>query len=211
MTLKIIGVIIVCYMLGNINFAIIISYLMRRDVRSLGSGNPGAMNMFRNFGFFIGATTLLLDALKGVLACLVGWFVLGEEWAFGADKVGMYIGAVSVVIGHCMPVVFGFKGGKGIAGTIGICFMFSPWVTLAAFVVGMIFILLTKMGTLTSFIIIGIPLIVHGGMLAQGSYSVESILVFTLLVITFFAHEPNMDRLFSGMENKTDIIGSKKK
>ena len=63
------------YMFGNVNFAIIISKLKKSDIRKLGSGNPGTLNMSRNFGLKTGILTLFLDALKGAIPCLVGFFV----------------------------------------------------------------------------------------------------------------------------------------
>ena len=74
---KIIVVALLSYLAGNFNSAIAISKLKKNDIRKLGSGNPGTMNMFRNFGKGIGLLTLGLDALKGIIPCLMGWFVCG--------------------------------------------------------------------------------------------------------------------------------------
>ncbi len=135
MVYYIIATIVICYLLGSVNSALIISKLKKGDIRKCGSGNPGAMNMFRNYGFKFGLLTLVLDAIKGVLACLIGWFIVGG-FSFNGTILGKYIGAISVIIGHIFPVFLKFKGGKGIASTIGICFMISPIVALISLVAG---------------------------------------------------------------------------
>ena len=68
------GLVLASYFVGNINFALIISKLKKSDVRKLGSGNPGTLNMSRNFGLKIGLLTLFLDMLKGAIPTLVGYF-----------------------------------------------------------------------------------------------------------------------------------------
>ena len=111
--LSIIGLIVGSYFFGNINFSIIISHLVKRDVRREGSGNPGTMNMLRSFGVKLGALTLVLDAIKGAVPAIIGWWLLGgttdnpmaEMMTFGTDKTGLFIGGISVVLGHIFPVV----------------------------------------------------------------------------------------------------------
>ena len=168
--LSIIGLIIGSYFFGNINFSIIISHFLKRDVRREGSGNPGTMNMLRNFGVKLGALTLVLDAIKGAVPAIIGWWLIGgtpdnpmtEMMTFGNDKIGLFIAGISVVIGHIFPVLYKFKGGKGVASSIGVCFVASPIVTAVAFVIGLVFMFTVKIGSLTSFIITGIPLIYCG-------------------------------------------------
>lgn len=74
-----IGVIILSYFIGSVNFAVIISRAVNRDVRQSGSGNAGTMNMLRTFGLKFGILTLLLDVAKGAVPALLGWFLLGKE------------------------------------------------------------------------------------------------------------------------------------
>ncbi len=208
MVFYIIATIIICYLLGNVNNALIISKLKKSDIRECGSGNPGAMNMFRNYGFKFGLLTLVLDAVKGVLACLIGWFIVGG-FSFTGTVLGKYIGAISVIIGHIFPVFLKFKGGKGIASTIGICFMLNPIVALISLVVGFVFIMITKMGAVTSFIIITFPLALNAYELAVSNLTANLpciIIIFVIYVMTLWAHRTNLMRLFSGTENKTDLF-----
>ncbi|MCH5164731.1 MAG: glycerol-3-phosphate 1-O-acyltransferase PlsY [Clostridiales bacterium] len=205
--INIVATIVICYLLGSVNNALIISKLKKNDIRKCGSGNPGAMNMFRNYGFKIGLLTLVLDAIKGALACLIGWFIVGN-FSLTGSSLGKYIGAISVIIGHIFPVFLKFKGGKGIASTIGICFMLSPIAACISLLVGFVFILITKMGAVTSFIIIAFPLAYNAYQLsADLSTNLSSIIIiFVIFVMTLWAHRTNLKRLFSGTENKTDLF-----
>ncbi len=207
-----IAVILVSYFIGNVNFALIISKARRSDVRKLGSGNPGSMNMFRNFGKGWGVLTLVLDAIKGATPSLLGWFILGERFSLGANRIGLYVGAISVIIGHIFPVFLRFKGGKGIASSIGVCFVINPIVTLISFVVGVIFIIITKVGSITSFIIICVPIIYDAYQLTQSDGNlVAQILLFAMFMLTFFAHRLNLIKLYNGTENQTVLFKKKTK
>ena len=209
-TLLIILLSICSYLIGNINNALIISKLKHNDVRKLGSGNPGTMNMFRNFGFKLGALTLALDVLKGVIPTLAGWYFLGERFAFGADKTGLYVCGLSLIVGHIYPVFLKFKGGKGIASTIGVCFVMQPWVTLISFLIGFVFILITKMGAATSFIIISLPIIFMAYAEVCAGNTINVLLLFGLFMLPLTKHISNIIKLFGGRENKTVLFKKKK-
>lgn len=208
--LKYVALIAISYLIGNFNAAISISKLKGNDIRKLGSGNPGTMNMFRNFGIPIGVLTLVLDALKGIIPCLLGWFALGEVWQFGGDKIGLYIGAISVIVGHIFPVFYKFKGGKGIASTVGICLVLNWWITLISFTVGAVFLVFFKIGSITSFIIISVPIVLHAySVAAAGCPLVNLILLFALFCLTLFAHTTNIVKLFDGNERKVILLKKK--
>ena len=105
---KILIVAVSAYLLGSVNVAIIITKLfMRKDVRKYGSHNAGATNVARSFGLPLGIATMLGDFGKTVLSMLIGRWVLGDN--------GMLMAAGACIIGHCFPVYFRFKGGKGVA------------------------------------------------------------------------------------------------
>ena len=213
--LKFVLLIVLSYLLGNVNFAIVISKLKKRDIRKLGSGNPGTMNMIRNFGVGIGLLTLALDALKGALPCVMGWLVCGEAWQLGADKIGLYVGGISAIVGHIFPVFFKFKGGKGVATSVGVCLVISPIATLISFAIGVLFLIFIKIGSITSFIIISFPIAFHAFTEMRGGASVAvGILLFAMFCLTLFAHTKNIIKLFSGNERQVVIfknLGKKKK
>ena len=112
---QVVLVILVSYFCGNISFARIISRKLDSDITKLGSGNPGTTNMLRNFGFKIGLVNFILDISKGFLP------VLATELIFN-NAIMTYIAGVSVIVGHIYPVIYKFKGGKGIATMLGVFF-----------------------------------------------------------------------------------------
>lgn len=204
MVFKIVISAVLAYLLGGLNNAVIISKILKSDIRKEGSGNPGAMNMFRNHGFAFGVLTLLLDALKGSIACLLCWYIVGD---FDKEEVlGLYIGALSVVVGHIFPIFMKFKGGKGIASTIGICFVINPLVTGISLLCGFVFILIAKIGCIGSFIIITPPLIAASIQLIGSGHFECALMVLAMYVIMVVKHWSNIQRLFNGCENKTYLL-----
>ena len=114
---------VVSYFVGCFNFALLISKIKHKDVRKMGSGNPGTMNMSRQFGLKIGALTLFCDMIKGGIPLLIAYFIFKDHCFAGTDvlvsDLARYVCGVSVIIGHIYPVTMKFKGGKGIASTLG--------------------------------------------------------------------------------------------
>ena len=99
---------VAAYIIGSFNPAIFLSrHLLGRDVRKQGSGNAGATNMARVYGMSFGLVTLLCDALKAAAAIFLAVWLLGE-W-------GIFVGGIFCLLGHCFPVFYGFKGGKGVS------------------------------------------------------------------------------------------------
>ncbi|MDE7464101.1 MAG: glycerol-3-phosphate acyltransferase, partial [Clostridiales bacterium] len=182
------------YFIGNINNAIMISKLKGKDIRTFGSGNPGTMNMIRAYGKLIGLLTLILDAVKGVVPSLLGWLFMGnhEFLRLGNDHLGLYIGGIFAVLGHIYPVCLKFKGGKGVATILGVCMTAQPLWTLGFFFIGLLFLLFTKIGSLTSFFMMCPGLTVEGIHAAEtlptSLGAVSAALVFFLLALTLFAH-----------------------
>ena len=212
--LKLIIVIVLSYLFGNVNFAILISKLKKRDIRTLGSGNPGTMNMLRNFGIGIGLLTLALDALKGALPCIMGWLVCGDTWSFHGDKIGLYVGGLSAIVGHIFPAFYKFKGGKGVATSVGVCLVINPIVTLISFVIGVVFLIFFKIGSITSFIIISFPIALNAfRVMSEGGSIAIAVLLFVMFCLTLFAHTKNIFKLFSGNERQVVLfknLGKKK-
>ena len=205
-----VGVIILSYFIGSVNFAVIISRAVNRDVRQSGSGNAGTMNMLRTFGLKFGILTLLLDVAKGAVPALLGWFLLGKEiFAFGPDKIGVFIAGLAVVIGHIFPVLYKMRGGKGVACAIGVSLVANPMIALASFVVALAFFLVVKIGSLASFIATGIPLIYEGVRCLTTGNVLCGILALAIFAIVLAAHRANLVRIFTGKERKIDLFKKK--
>ena len=141
---------IIAYLIGSVNFSVIISKKMAGfDVREKGSGNAGATNMLRSVGKKAAALTLLCDALKGVVAVLFA--VLVGKIAKNSDKALLVqIAGILVVVGHTFPVFFGFKGGKGVATSLGVLLVTNWQIGLICLVFALVLMALTKMVSMGS-------------------------------------------------------------
>ena len=196
---------IVAYLIGSISFSVIISKKMAGfDVREKGSGNAGATNMLRSVGKKAAALTLLCDALKGVIAVLFA--VIVGKIAKNADKALLVqIAGILVVVGHTFPVFFEFKGGKGVATSLGVLLMTNWQIGLICLVFALVLMALTKMvsmGSVGAAILFPVlVLFIHTNYtVSEGSsYLIYSII---LAVIVAFNHRSNIQRILSGTENK---------
>ena len=196
---------LVAYLIGSISFSIIISKKMAGfDVREKGSGNAGATNMLRSVGKKAAALTLLGDALKGVVAILFA--VLVGAIAKNSDKALLVqIAGILVVVGHTFPVFFGFKGGKGVATSLGVLLMTNWQIGLICLVFALVLMALTKMVSMGSVgAAILFPVLVlfinTNFIVSEGSgYFVYSVI---LAVLVAFNHRGNIQRILNGTENK---------
>ena len=147
------------YLLGSIVFGILISkHFCHDDVRTHGSGSAGMTNMLRNYGKAAGAATAVGDVAKGAVAVILGrlifaWMLPGT----GIEPVcGAYLAGIFAVIGHTLPVYFGFKGGKGVLVGAGAILATSPVVVLALLIVFLIEFAITRIVSLGSIIVAGL-------------------------------------------------------
>jgi len=115
---------VVCYLIGSANLSIIVSRALGRDVRESGSGNAGTTNMLRTFGWRVAIPVFLGDLLRGFLAARL----CGAAFAAcGLDaRLGAYIGGIAALLGHAHPIFFGFRGGKGVAVSLGVIVALYP-------------------------------------------------------------------------------------
>mgnify|MGYP005791886263 FL=1 len=196
---------IIAYLIGSVNFSVILSKKMAGfDVREKGSGNAGTTNMLRSVGKKAAALTLICDVLKGVVAILIAMFI---GWAFKIENQSLLvqIAGIAVVLGHTFPIFFGFKGGKGVATSLGILIMSNWQIGLICLVFGVLLIALTRMVSLGScaaavlFPVLTL-FITDNYIVSQGSgYLIYSII---LAVIVLFNHRSNIKRIMAGNENR---------
>ncbi len=141
-------VLIISYCIGSINFSVILSKKMAGfDVREKGSGNAGTTNMLRSVGKKAAALTLICDILKGVVAIVIA-IIIGNIVTDSNKELLLQIAGIAVVIGHTFPIFFGFKGGKGVATSLGILLMSNWKIGLICLIFALILIILTKMVSL---------------------------------------------------------------
>ena len=165
------------------------------DIRAHGSKSTGTTNVFRVLGAKASLVTFVGDVLKGVLACLLGLWLLGNT---GASLAG-----IAVVLGHMYPVFYKFKGGKGVATSLGTSLVLNPLlglILLAVSAVGIAITHVVSVFSIVSLVAFGLinPFLCKGDV-AEIIYSI----VLALLVV--WAHRTNIKRLLSGTENKLDF------
>ena len=206
---------IIAYLIGSINFSILISKKVAGfDVREKGSGNAGTTNVLRSVGKGAAAVTLILDILKGVvtiyIAILYGNIVSKLANLQINNSILVQIAGICVILGHTFPIYFGFKGGKGVATALGILLTTNYQIGLICLVFALVLIILTKMvsvGALGAAILFPVLtlFLAKENFIVNGNYIVYSIII---AVIIIFNHRSNIKRLLNGNENK---ISFKKK
>ena len=199
---------IIAYLIGSVNFSILISKKMAGfDVREKGSNNAGTTNVLRTVGKKAAAITLVCDILKGVVAILLA--ILIAKISSKNAALLAQIAAIEVVIGHTYPVFFGFKGGKGVATSLGILLLINWKIGLICLIFGVALIALTRMvslGSISAAILFAIlTIFIQDSYIASGNYIVFA---FMLAGFIMFNHRTNIVRIFKGEENR---ISFKKK
>lgn len=200
--------IIIAYLIGSVNFSILISKKFAGfDLREKGSGNAGTTNTLRTVGKKAAIATLVLDILKGVVAIGVAIFL--GKYMKDVDYPAMLVqlAGIFVIIGHTFPVFFGFRGGKGIATSLGVLLVTNWQIGLICLTFAIVLIALTKMvsvGSMAAAVLFPILTLYIGKehFIVQGktlSYVVFSI---ALAVIVMYNHRENIKRILSGTENK---------
>ena len=200
---------IIAYLIGSVNFSVILSKKMAGfDVREKGSGNAGSTNMLRSVGKKAAALTLICDILKGVVSIGVA-MILGKVIPNMNRELLVQIAGLAVVIGHTFPVFFQFKGGKGVATSLGVLLMSNWQIGLICLVFALVIMILTKMVSLGScgaavlFPVLTLFINQHYTVLTNGKtgsvYFIYSIL---LAIIVLYNHRSNIQRILNGTENK---------
>lgn len=198
---------IAAYLLGSLNFAIIISRLFyKRDIRTYGSGNAGSTNAYRMMGGASTAVVMLGDALKGVAAVLIAGYLLRD---FGtAGTLGKLIASVLTVIGHSFPVYFGFKGGKGVLTSAAVLVMLDYRLFLIVFAVFIIVVLLFGYVSLASVCAaLSLPVGVYALYGMDTVYLIFGVFISAAVV---YLHRANIKRIFSGQERRFSFRKGKK-
>jgi glycerol-3-phosphate acyltransferase PlsY len=200
---------VIAYLIGSINFSVIISKKVAGfDVREKGSGNAGSTNMLRSVGKKAAAVTLLCDILKGVVAIIISVLV-GNIVKEANRELLLQVAGIAVVIGHTFPIFFGFKGGKGVATSLGILLMTNWQIGLICLVFAIVLIVLTRMVSLGScaaaILFPVLTLFINNSytILTEGkngnTYFVYSVI---LAIIVLYNHRSNIQRLMNGTENR---------
>lgn len=202
---------VVAYLIGSVNFAIIVTRIFaHEDIRKYGSGNAGMTNVLRTLGKGPAALVTIGDFCKGVLAVLISYLLLrtvgGTEPPFYTN----YVVAVMVLLGHCFPVFYGFRGGKGILVSAGVILVLNPLILLALLAIFLVVVIASRIVSLASITVaVAYPILtLIFGLVGQDPYLLWDVLV-ALCVggAVVWMHRANIRRLIDGTEHK---FGQKK-
>ena len=207
---------VIAYLIGSINFSVLISKKMAGfDVREKGSGNAGTTNMLRSVGKKAAAITLICDILKGVISIVIA-IIVGNIAKNLDRELLLQIAGIAVVLGHTFPIFFGFKGGKGVATSLGVLLISNWQIGLICLVFAVVLMALTRMVSLGScaaavlFPVLTLFINQHYTVLTDGKsgrvYFIYSVI---LAIIVLYNHRSNIKRILSGTENKLSFKNTK--
>ncbi len=195
------------YLLGSLPFAIWISkYFYHTDIRTLGSGNAGSTNMYRNFGFKAGFFTQILDILKSYLATSLPIF-LDIHLDLPNTVILLIFGIVSV-IGHVYPVFANFQGGKGVNSILGMMLAIAPLYTFLCLLVFLVVLWIWEYVSLGS-ILATLSFLIFQIIAYWLNYPFDYILFLTgtfLFLFIVYTHRENIQRIKNGNESKASFI-----
>lgn len=199
---------IIAYLIGSISFSVIISKKMAGfDVREKGSKNAGSTNVLRTVGKKAAVITLLCDVLKGVVAVLIAYIVGKFVNDVNVNRaILVQVAALCVVIGHTFPIFFKFKGGKGVATSLGIVLLLNWQIGLICLVFALVLMILTRMvslGSISAAILFPVlTIFITENYLVEGNYIIFGILLAAFVV---YNHRANVKRILTGTENKLNF------
>ncbi|CAN5767744.1 glycerol-3-phosphate 1-O-acyltransferase PlsY [soil metagenome] len=195
MSLTIFLALLAAYVVGSVDFAVVVGRLHGVDIRQVGSGNPGTSNVLRTLGRLPAAMVFLGDMMKGVIGAAMGAVAASAEpmsvWAF--------LGGLSAVIGHCYPVFHRFRGGKGVATGAGVALFTMPIGALAVTAVWAAVVAVTRVASLGSLAVVVVAIPVA---LWQGVRGSALVVLAAILVVIVWRHRGNIRRMSKGGEQK---------
>ena len=208
--INLILVALVAYLIGSVSFSVIFTKRFKGfDVREKGSKNAGSTNVLRTAGVKVALLTLVCDILKGVVAILfallIGTMVKADE----LTKVHLVeVAGIFVVIGHTFPAFFGFRGGKGVATSLGVLLITNWKIGLICLIFALVIMAISRMvslGSITASILFPVLcLFLKESYIVGGEGTTFSYLIFGIIMalIVIFNHRTNVKRLMNGTENK---------
>jgi len=198
--------VLISFLIGGIPFGYLyVKFRYKKDIRTMGSGNIGSTNVYRNFGKRDGAIVFIFDFLKGFLIVLISRF-------YYDISISMFFG-IAAILGHVFSIYLKFKGGKGVATTLGVFIAIAPFISLISIIVWLIITKFTKYVSLASMIAIGsFPIFIFisqylGSNRLLNEYNTTVFLTSAVIfLLVLFSHRTNIQRLIKGIEHK---IGGK--
>lgn len=189
---KLVLIAAVSYFVGNISPARILGKIYGVDITREGSGNPGTTNVIRTLGLKAGIITLIVDVFKGFLAVKLGYYL---EWHYG-----VYVAFAFVILGHCFPLLYKMKGGKGVAAAFGAAIALNwPSAVIAAFIALVVLAISKRMSVASIIAAVAYPLLI---LRIIPEMTIFAAVVAVFIIIT---HIPNIRRMKAGEEPELTI------
>ncbi|MGH8927844.1 MAG: glycerol-3-phosphate 1-O-acyltransferase PlsY [Acidimicrobiia bacterium] len=191
-----VGGLLVSYLLGSVDFAVVVARMHGVDIHQVGSGNPGTANVMRTLGKGPAVMVFVGDTIKGVIAAAIGALLVVEgdplsPWAFATG--------LAAVVGHCYPVYHRFKGGKGVAtggGVLAFC------VPLVALILAITWALIARVGRVASVASLTVVVLTLPLAYWQGVRGVALGVLAGILVLVTYRHHGNISRILRRAEQK---------
>lgn len=194
---------IIAYFIGSISFSVIFSRKFAGfDVRDKGSKNAGATNVLRTVGKKVAALTLLCDILKGVVAVVIA-MIIGKIWDDIDITLLKYLAGFFAILGHTFPIFFEFRGGKGVATSLGVLLLLNWKIGLICLIFAIVLIIVTKMVSVGSILAAVLYPILT---IFMDEFNLGVVIISILIaLLVIFNHRENIKRIKSGTENKIDF------
>ena len=193
---------LITYLVGSINFGLILGYIQGLDLRSQGSGNAGATNALRILGARSGIFVFSGDALKGYLALYLCESIVAQtETLLISPSDYLFLSLIFALIGHCYPIWFNFRGGKGAATALGAFLFIDPYFIIFPIIGFFIMFLISRfvgLSTISAFFILFLQtfFIDHG---IHHNLHLFSLVIFIFIIYT---HRSNIQSMYKGIEAK---------
>lgn len=202
--------ILIGYLLGSIPSAVWLGKAFHDiDIREFGSKNAGATNSFRVLGKTIGTLVLLIDVLKGYIASVLPYIFI---YLFEVEVENLLfiqiISSIACVLGHIFPIFAKFRGGKGVATSLGLFFGINPYTTLFVLIIFLFVFIISgyvSLGSMTA--ALAFPLISYLHFKQHDPMMVSMNIFFAVAIV--LAHRKNINRLLKGQENKMNFLRRK--
>ena len=198
--------ILISYLIGSLNSSLILGKINNYDVREHGSGNAGATNTYRMHGRIHGTIVFCFDCFKGFFAIILAESLIlsGLDNPLFDIEIYLYFSALSVVIGHCYPLWFQFKGGKGAATGLGIFLYFEPFLVAPSLLIWMLSLVVFRfVGLATILAFASLPVFVF--LFERQSFVNLVFFSFILGLLILFTHRQNINSMLKGTEHRVSF------
>ena len=202
--------ILISYLVGSLNSSLILGKINNYDVRKHGSGNAGATNTYRIYGKIQGSLVFCFDCFKGYFAIRLSELLIltGLNNTLFDLEIYLYFSALSVIMGHCYPLWFQFKGGKGAATALGVFLYLEPLLVIPCLFIWILSLVAFRfVGLSTILAFTSLPLFVFYFQYFVPSYRYFNLLSFSLILalLIVFTHRQNIKSMLKGTEHKVSF------